>query len=419
MQTIEKKTCLINAKEDEKGIAGQARNDRYFAFRMKKKLLFEFTTLSIVAAIIAVVFLHSCTNTQTILLHDQQLLVMPEKVSESISFNKYFELESIIPIETNNESLITVIKKVICCKDKIIILTRDDSNIFIIDAYSGNVETKIDRIGNGPGESKTIMDIAFDEQSDNILVFNDYNKLLYFTLQGDFIRDEKVNDLYENIVCDHGNIFFYNKLDGYGSYPYLVDIYNLKNKNREQIGVNTKVNFPARNYGQQIVKSKKIWFSSPLGFEMYDVNDTIMESPYKLQMAGPPITDELIGLSATDMRSFFKHIRGEGIIYGISSIRETDHFLIFKSNMPGLFFFQKDNLTTYWENVFDKQLGIDLTNYYPHEGNDNRIMFIVQPNEWLKRRITNTDISHELKEKIDSIVVQDDDNPILLFYREK
>ena len=60
-----------------------------------------------------------------------------------------------------------------------------------------------------------------------------FYKLLVFDLKGDFLSEVKVGEMYENVTCRRGEVLFYNKLNGYSCYPYMLKIYNLKNKTME------------------------------------------------------------------------------------------------------------------------------------------------------------------------------------------
>lgn len=71
----------------------------------------------------------------------------------------------------------------------------------MIDAHSGKLKVCIDKCGNGPGESKRIIDIAFNEELGQILLYNDFYKLLVFDLKGDFLSEVKVGEMYENVTC--------------------------------------------------------------------------------------------------------------------------------------------------------------------------------------------------------------------------
>ena len=348
------------------------------------------------------------------------LLKVGQKADKTQLFKEYFELETIIPIETTDEFLMgDGIRRVLSYKDKLIILDWR-SAIFVVDYATGKIDTYIHRIGVGPGESKLIKDISFDEHSETILAFNDYQNLLFFNIRGNFIKQEKLNKSYDNIVFDNGNVLFYNEGEGYSCYPYFIDKYNLQNKSWEKIGRNDRLDFPMRLYGRHLVKSKSIWIGTPFDFDLYKYNNSKMESIYKLDPALPRITKEEMILATTDPRKF-SDVR-ETSMYGIGAIRETEHYLIFISSGRGFFIMNKETNEIHWENFLNEtSLGLMLLNYFSHDGDDNRIMFFVRPSEWLRRnKDANMDnLPAALREKINSFKIDEEDNPILIFYREK
>lgn len=348
------------------------------------------------------------------------LLKVGKEADKTQSFKKYFELETIIPIETTDDFLMgDGIQRVLLYKDKLIILDRR-SAIFVVDYTTGRIEAYINRVGTGPGESKSIMDISFDEQTETILAFNDYQNLLFFDLKGYFIKQEKFEKLYNNIVYDKGSVLFYNYSEGYSCYPYMIEEYNLQDKTLKKTGRENKLDFPMRLYGRHIVKSKNIWIGTPFDFDLYKYYNSKMRSIYKLDPVTPRLTKEEMMFATADPMKF-SNVRKTGM-YGIGSIRETDHYLLFISSKNGFFILNKETNEIYWEDFVDEtSLGLKLFNYFPHDGDDNRIMFIVRPSEWLRRNKDEgmDNIPAALKEKINSFAIAEEDNPILIFYREK
>jgi hypothetical protein len=347
------------------------------------------------------------------------LLTLPKSTNEEM-FKRNFELELIVPVETTDEYLFAYVKRVIFYMDKLIILTVNNE-IFVVNAYSGKVETHINRKGNGPGESKNIRDIAFDDKMERILVLNDYKKLLYFDFHGKFLEEENIEKYYENIMYDEGNVIFYNVGEGYGCYPYALDIYNLQTKKWKKIGEDKKVDFAMRGYGRYIVKSKNIWFSPVLDLDMYILNNhDEIENPYKL-VVKTPLSKELQKKNFSDISSFIKEVGERNILYDILAIRETANFMFFKPNLPGYFIMDKKTKELQWIKNFEyDHLGLRLPDYFSHDGDDNRIMFVLQADEWLKRKSVDLgNIPEHLKKQINSMKIDEDDNPILLFYKEK
>jgi hypothetical protein len=366
-------------------------------------------------------FLFACAGNQTTKQGNQILLKVGDKPDKTQLFKRYFALETLLPIETTHDFLMGDIKRVIAYKDKLIILDNF-SGIFVVRYATGKIETYIKRTGRGPGEWRSIMDIAVDEQAENILAFNDYQKLLFFDFQGNFIKEESFDKLYNCIIYDRGNILFYNYGEGYSIYPYLIEKYNLQEKTWEKIGKKEQVEFPRKLYGQHMVKSKNIWFGTPLDFDLNRLNNTKIERPYKLAPQTKPLTKDIMKLLRANPTAFFNQVNQNNIMYGIASIRETEHYLLFISSHSGFFIFNKATHEIHWEDyVSETALGLRLLNYFPHDGDDNRIMFVVSPSEWINYRKNSHegDVSAELQNKINSLVINEDDNPILLFYHEQ
>ena len=372
-----------------------------------------------------ILFFHSCSNKSQMgqkgFDNEHQILLKVGKESEKTQFfREYFELETVIPIETTDDFLMDDgIKRVIKYKDKLIILDRR-SAIFLVNYSSGKVESYFRRIGQGPGESRQILDIGFDEQNETILVFNDYNNLLFFDMKGNYIKQESFKKLFENIIYHDGNVLLYNDGIGYSCFPYKIEKYNLQNKKLEIIGRNNKIDFNKRLFGNQIVKSKNIWFGTPIDFDLNQYSDSKIESIYKLEPKTSPLTKEKMQLGITDSRKF--QDERLTIMYGIASIRETDHFLVFRSSKNGIFILHKQTNEIHWEEfVNETSLGLRLNNYFPHNGDDNLIMFILRPFEWLylRKDTKMNELLDSLKEKIESFEIKEDNNLILIFYREK
>lgn len=210
----------------------------------------------------------SCFNSKIKVNRADLFLSVSENPNDASYFSRAFEVAEIIPILKNETLLISDIKKVIRNKDIIILLTGNQGHVFILDATTGECVGEIKKWGRGPGESRTILDVAFYEELEQIVIFNDYAKLLFFDLSGEFINEEEVGDLYEEInICDH-EVIFHNKLEGYSCYPYAFKIFNIKNKKWRDVGNYTKIDFHIRSRGRNLVKSKQLWFTAPLDYSL-------------------------------------------------------------------------------------------------------------------------------------------------------
>ena len=171
-----------------------------------------------------------------------------------------------------------------------------------------------------------------------------------------------------------------------------------------------------------MVKSKNVWFAPVLDLGLHVlIGDTIKVS-YQLD-AKNQVTNEMKEKAVTDPSFFLREAQERKILFGVQSIRETEKHLTFLTSNPGFMLLEKNTLALHWIHYVENEyLGLRLFKYFPHNGDDNRMMFIVSPEEWRNRNpYVKDDIPNRVKEQIDHVQanLKDDSNPILVFYKEK
>ena len=362
---------------------------------------------------ILLISLWSCSFNKTKMDSADQLLNVSENSLDANYFRSHFEVAEIIPIQTNDTILISDIKKVIRYKNKIILLSGAQGHVFIIDATTGRFEGEINKRGRGPGESRKILDIAFYEELEQIIIFNDYSKLLFFDIEGEYLYEEEVGELFEEISLYDDEVVFYNKLDGYSCYPYVLRFFNIKEKKWRNKGKDVKIDFHIRSQGRNLVKSKQLWFTAPLDYSLFVFKNNQICNPIKLDISEYALNEDLIKLSISDPLAFFKEVNGNSLIYSLNSIRETSNHLVFKSNQKGVFIINKNDNVVYWDKHDNGQSMLSSKYYYPHEGDDEKIMFIIPAHEYVNNAETT------LKNNIGAPGIKEEDNPILIFFKEK
>ena len=98
-----------------------------------------------------------------------------------------------IQLEAKEECLISDIKRVVDVEGKIYVLTLTN-DIFCFDRATGKYIRTIGRLGEGPGEYVSAMDICYDEKEKCICVVDYYKGAIHnYALDGRFLGDRKLD----------------------------------------------------------------------------------------------------------------------------------------------------------------------------------------------------------------------------------
>ena len=134
---------------------------------------------------VIVLLLCSCSR-QT--ANDKGYPVLKVTLAETkTSLFDIFEKAELIPLETNQESLITLITKAKHYHDIFYLLDDKQGALFIFD-NTGQYIDKIHRIGQGPGEYRYIYDFFIDTLQSQIGMLSPFGSVFYYDLHGNFIE---------------------------------------------------------------------------------------------------------------------------------------------------------------------------------------------------------------------------------------
>jgi hypothetical protein bfra3_02378 len=141
----------------------------------------------------------SCTDKTTKSDKSTIIRFLPSQEENTAPMSDVFTIKKYVPLEVDDETLIGDISKLITTVDKYIIFDNVSMRIFIFDRETGKKVGIIEAIGQGPQEYITIWDIAYVENSDEILILSP-KKLLVYSTKGEFKKAEKVALLASNIA---------------------------------------------------------------------------------------------------------------------------------------------------------------------------------------------------------------------------
>ncbi|SFT55654.1 hypothetical protein SAMN04489724_1317 [Algoriphagus locisalis] len=122
---------------------------------------------------------------------------LDKDVSEYAEIKK-FEIQDIIQLETNAESLLGKISKVQQIEGQWYIHSM--SKLFVFNANGEFIHT-IGEIGNGPGEISEVTNFWFDSGQQQIIVLdNNGRKIVSFNLNGEFQKEIRINSFPQGIA---------------------------------------------------------------------------------------------------------------------------------------------------------------------------------------------------------------------------
>lgn len=349
---------------------------------------------------------------------NQDAVILKPEICKDYLFT-HFVVDKITPIETNDDFLLTRIDKVIRTSEGVLVFSKSDGIVALIDEDSGKLISKIRRIGTGPGEYKKIVDIAYNEEEKQIFIFNDYQKLQSFDLQENFLSEIEEDELYEAITYNDGQVLFHSPGEGYASYPYVVAMYHLNEKSWKKYAKDIALEFPIRSKGDEMVGSKRVWISANLDNVLYTFEGNELIPQYRIDTPMLQRDDETAKLVASNLMEGHKEIGQKRLLYSLNSIRETDKHVIFRSNLYELYFLDKQSGKLYKEKPMVQQwFCLSANDYIPHVGNDNSLMFLLTAKKWLYE-VSMNNLVPEVRKTANSIQISEDSNPILFLLKEK
>lgn len=379
-----------------------------------KTISFKITFQITAVLIVSLLFVNCNNKSSTEDEIDIIAVEFPEKPNNNL-ISENLTLSNIVALETVDASLIKHIKKIIRHNDKLIILNAG-VEVLIFDK-DGKFLHKINKRGNGPNEYTNIVDISMDDSNGNIIVYSDNYKLLFFDLVGNYVSQVNSiakDNIYERIVYDKNLLYFFNPLNRKD--VNLFKTFDLKkNEYKDNFHIDKSIDLMLRPMGVSIVKSKAIWYVAPLSNLLSNISQ---QKKYRIDIEDFGVPQEIINLQYEDQNKFMKDVYDNKLCFGLSSIRETNQSLYFRSNRHAFIKLDKKDKHIEWMQYgVDSENNIKNINYFPHEADDNEIIFIAKSDSFedLDLVIENNPSTEQHTKNMQ----KEEINPILIFYKEK
>lgn len=114
------------------------------------------------------------------------------------SFDHFYRLKEVIPLETTDSSVMGDIMKVIGAKDHIFVAPWNGKSIFVFNR-AGKYLSRIDKEGRGPGEYLRISDFMVTTEPQEIVVYAREGKFNFYDWEGNFLRTTKLDPFVNGI----------------------------------------------------------------------------------------------------------------------------------------------------------------------------------------------------------------------------
>lgn len=131
----------------------------------------------------------SCSDRNTA---DYQVFKVDPTSESKESFDRFYHLKEVIPLETTDSSVMGDIMKVISAKDRIFVAPWNGKSIFMFDR-KGKYLSRIDKEGRGPGEYLRISDFMVTEEPEEIVLYAREGKLNFYDWEGNFLREQRTH----------------------------------------------------------------------------------------------------------------------------------------------------------------------------------------------------------------------------------
>jgi hypothetical protein len=331
----------------------------------------------------------------------------------SISVKEIYSKIEIIPLQTNNETFIKDVNKLLFVNNKYFILDKDQKCIFIFDK-NGNLISKINKYGKGPGEYNLISDFELNRFTNCIEVLNPQGIINSYDSTGKFINSYKLPirgrgvHYFKNISPDivafyskseQKNIILYSKrglkvINTFFEVPKVVRFSPLQSSGSPFSQFEDKILF-YQGFTNDVFELNEIGLKIRYSWDFKLNNINIDKLPEKMEI--PKFVKYL--LSNDFVHSYLYNYENSNCIFTRFLCGEIWYNLIYDKNKKTYFLYEK----------FLEKISPPHSTILAPQG----VITVVQPlqiNKYLNSEILDEENLTKLKN------IKATDNPILVYY---
>ncbi len=382
----------------------------------------KYNFLAITCLAISLTGMTSCSFNQQNPKETKDVLVLSE-MRMALTDTAFFQSTKVIPLETNDNSLIKDINEICLSNDTLFIL--DSRSKVIIFDTKGHYVNKIHNIGNGPQEYIQIIDICVNPLRKYIAVLCDRPyKIMYYTYSGEFIEEMTYSELYREFAIQGDTLYCHNA-GVVGERKFGIFTYPMTQE--RGINLETGLFFDAESdgsvyrfsRGKRMTVSNDVTFTWPYDYSIYSIKNGEIYEKYRVDFKERRMPESLLNQKLRPL-DFLDLCEEKRYLLTIENVVENSNYLLFGTNKDMFVYDKSNNKMTGYAFIENTALQAGSGDYLPV----NHPNFIAQL--WgadnFKQQIDNRKVKEGNLEKVDMSYLQvyetikEEDNPILVLY---
>lgn len=356
---------------------------------------------------------------------EKHLFVLKESKT-SMQDSVLFKSVTVIPLEMDTKKYAAKIDRIYFDRKTYFLLERSFECVNIYSEEGHSIKT-IKNIGNGPREYRNLADICIDKAHNELLVLSsDPSKIMYYSYQGEFLREKALPTYFESIVTDGKFIYLQDHNVVKGEKEITIYDMNLKKK-QEALEITRKFkgheifsNFSFTK-GNMMTQDTIIHITRYFDNKIYCAENGKVSLEYTLNFKDNALPDTLLKQKMRPSE-FMAICRKHDYISFITDVIENDKLMLFNTNAGFCVCNKQTGDITKYNYIIDSITGYDIENRMQTVGNTNNKLAMYWPLTFVKdskiQPIKDSDFYKQItKQSSRSLPMIDDrHNAILVIY---
>ncbi len=339
-----------------------------------------------------------------------------------VSDTEFFSHTDIVPLETNDKSLLADISKIMFEDDFMAIADYKGNQICLFD-YKGRHIRTIRHVGRGPKEYISLSAATLDKEHKRFIVFDDMTeKLRFYTYDGTWVGEKKHDLLVNNMTNANGKLYMtqYDTYDNQKHYVAelplkgdgeVVQIYPFTAPLKTNLSIfGTNIS----NCGQNILLSQRF------DYTIYEVADDKVTPKYTVDFGAGSDCRNIVNKMGDEKLE--KTLLRSNYVYGITDMIETDRLLIFKTNLSGTMVYDKQSgQTRYCATIKVDGIPLSTSITATTENNTDKMVSILGTAHLLRFLPYKAEYKDPMRDDFLKIIdnITEDANPVLMIHHIK